>query len=97
MPDYSIIGGIGLAISSIELFRTHLIQVDHAWISVAGKFIVCQVWFISYRMTVFTFLKDATQEETTIEFTGEDPYLQYVSLEQYTCMSKLISVHDRTL
>ena len=30
------------------------------------------------RMTVFTFLEDKTQEDTTIEFTGEDPYLQYV-------------------
>ena len=32
-----------------------------------------------FRMTVFTFLEDKTQEETTVEFTGEDPYLQYVS------------------
>ncbi len=30
-------------------------------------------------MTVFTFLEDPSQEQTTIEFTGEDPYLQYVS------------------
>lgn len=37
-------------------------------------------WGVDWRMSVFTFLQDKTQEETTIEFTGEDPYLQYVSL-----------------
>ena len=37
------------------------------------------LYYSTNRMTVFTFLKDPTQEETTIEFTGEDPYLQYVS------------------
>lgn len=31
------------------------------------------------RMTVFTFLEDPTQQETTLAFTGEEPYLQYVS------------------
>lgn len=39
------------------------------------------------RMTVFTFLMDKTQEDTTIEFTGEDPYLQYVRRPQMTTTS----------
>jgi hypothetical protein len=39
-----------------------------------------------HRMTVFTFLEDKTQQETTIEFTGEDPYLQYVGQCVLMCL-----------
>lgn len=38
---------------------------------------VCNV---IYRMAEFTFLVDKNREVPTITFTGEDPYLQYVSI-----------------
>lgn len=45
-------------------------------------------------MTVFTFLEDKTQEETTIEFTGEDPYLQYVcNCKTITLQTAFINFH----
>lgn len=32
-----------------------------------------------YRITVFTFVVEDTQEVPTVTFMGEHPYLQYVS------------------
>jgi len=49
-----------------------------------------------YRMTVFTFLEDPSQEETTIQFTGEDPYLQYVSHSHNLLSHGLISHPHRS-
>ena len=43
-------------------------------------------------MAVFTFLVDKTQEETTIEFTGEDPYLQYVGYSYIAIFSSITSI-----
>lgn len=52
------------------------------------------LWGIDWRMTVFTFLQDKTQEETTIEFTGEDPYLQYNFLVRGKCVGQMVYDHS---
>ena len=42
--------------------------------------LACHVLALStFRMTEFTFLVDKNRETPTVTFTGEDPYLQYVS------------------
>ena len=77
--------GSGLARVYCTFYR------GHSLVNLRTKCIHCLSSFplipppLPYRISIFEFVVDETQEDPIVKFVGEDPVLQYVSYGTVSC------------